>query len=70
MDKSVFKPVGLTPGTEESFTKLALLIADNGMQRMAGIVHKLFAQCPHLYLRTQQVRLHANHRGSLLDQVI
>ncbi|KAI3361547.1 hypothetical protein L3Q82_013695 [Scortum barcoo] len=66
MDKGVLKPVGPTLGKEQSFTEQAPLVADDGVQRVAGIVHNIqqFVQSPQLCHRHQRVQLHADHRAS------
>ncbi|KAI3362646.1 hypothetical protein L3Q82_001630 [Scortum barcoo] len=60
MDKGVLKPVGPALGKEQSFTEQAPLVADDGVQRVAGIVHNIqqFVQSPRLCHRHQRVQLH------------
>ncbi|KAI3354991.1 hypothetical protein L3Q82_004783 [Scortum barcoo] len=68
MDKGVLKPVGPTLGKEQSFTEQAPLVADDGVQRVAGIVHNIqqFVQSPRLCHRHQRVQLHADHRAGTM----
>ncbi|KAI3365730.1 hypothetical protein L3Q82_000695 [Scortum barcoo] len=56
MDKGVLEPVGPALGKEQSFTEQAPLIADDGVQRVAGIVHNIqqFVQSPRLCHRHQR----------------
>ncbi|KAI3355342.1 hypothetical protein L3Q82_017887 [Scortum barcoo] len=60
MDKGVLEPVGPALGKEQSFTEQAPLVADDGVQRVAGIVHNIqqFVQSPRLCHRHQRVQLH------------
>ncbi|KAI3374360.1 hypothetical protein L3Q82_005961 [Scortum barcoo] len=60
MDKGVLEPVGPALGKEQSFTEQAPLVADDGVQRVAGIVHNIqleFVQSPRLCHRHQRVQL-------------
>ncbi|KAI3371768.1 hypothetical protein L3Q82_024324 [Scortum barcoo] len=70
MDKGVLEPVGPALGKEQSFTEQAPLVADDGVQRVAGIVHNIqqFVQSPRLCHRHQRVQLRADHRAGLPDQ--
>ncbi|KAI3355963.1 hypothetical protein L3Q82_017153 [Scortum barcoo] len=56
MDKGVLEPVGPALGKEQSFTEQAPLVADDGVQRVAGIVHNIqqFVQSPRLCHRHQR----------------
>ncbi|KAI3375810.1 hypothetical protein L3Q82_004092 [Scortum barcoo] len=70
MDKGVLEPVGPALGKEQSFTEQAPLVADDGVQRVAGIVHNIqeFVQSPRLCHRHQRVQLRADHRAGPPDQ--
>ncbi|KAI3356662.1 hypothetical protein L3Q82_003303 [Scortum barcoo] len=72
MDKGVLEPVGPALGKEQSFTEQAPLVADDGVQRVAGIVHNIqqFVQSPRLCHRHQRVQLCADHRAGPPDQFI
>ncbi|KAI3352258.1 hypothetical protein L3Q82_005243 [Scortum barcoo] len=72
MDKGVLEPVGPALGKEQSFTEQAPLVADDGVQRVAGIVHNIqqFVQSPRLCHRHQRVQLRADHRAGPPDQFI
>lgn len=72
MDKRVLEPVGPTLGKEQSFTEQAPLVTDDGVQRVAGIVHSIqqFVCSPHLCHRHLSVQLHADHRAGPPDQFI
>ncbi|KAI3375375.1 hypothetical protein L3Q82_021095 [Scortum barcoo] len=72
MDKGVLEPVGPALGKEQSFTEQAPLVADDGVQRVAGIVHNIqqFVQSPRLCHRHHRVQLRADHRAGPPDQFI
>ena len=57
---------------KESPTEQAPLVADDGVQRAAGVVHNVqqFVQSPCLCPRHQRVQLHADHRAGSPDQFI
>ena len=71
-DKGVLKSVGPNLGKEQPSTEQAPLVADDGVQGVAGIVNNVqqFVQCPPLCHRHQWVQLHADHRASPPDQFI
>ncbi|KAI3352184.1 hypothetical protein L3Q82_020992, partial [Scortum barcoo] len=70
--QGVLEPVGPALGKEQSFTEQAPLVADDGVQRVAGIVHNIqqFVQSPRLCHRHQRVQLRADHRAGPPDQFI
>ncbi|KAI3367054.1 hypothetical protein L3Q82_009687, partial [Scortum barcoo] len=72
VDKGVLKPVGPTLGKEQSFTEQAPLVADDdGVQRVAGIVHNIQqTRVLDSAYRHQRVQLHADHRAGPPDQFI
>ena len=68
-DKGVLKSVGPNLGKEQPSTEQAPLVADDGVQGLAGIINNVqqFVQCTPLCHRHQLVQLHADHRARLIS---
>jgi len=71
-DNGVLECVGPALWKEQPPTEQAPLVADDGVQRAAGVVHNVqqFVQSPCLCPRHQRVQLHADHRAGSPDQFI
>ena len=71
-DKGVFQSVCPALWKEQPVTELARLAADDGVQRLAGIVLNApqFFEGSSLRYCHQRVHLHADHRGGPPDQLL